>query len=159
MAKKWFLWGLVCLTCLVTPVFADQLGDDLKNLEKIVNTAYESLVLDPDLETAKVNNQQFLQTAELKMRFAEMSNGLHNFFDEDYLNLGLYLLALKVQRTGAALFILKRQLRKEKESRVKRYLNDRILALERVQKTSSAAKNMDELTTTKELNRFKNLFR
>ncbi|MDN5278877.1 MAG: hypothetical protein PWR01_2842 [Clostridiales bacterium] len=142
---------LVCMIFLIhstLPVFSNQA--DLDKIEKIVDKAYETMQLSLEISSGSVNNEQFLQEAELRLKFAEIGEGLHNFLNSDYMNFSLYLLSIKFNRSGAALLVLKRQLLQEKEKKVIDWLLKRIDEVE---------KNWNKLGEKSAINHFKQLFR
>jgi CII-binding regulator of phage lambda lysogenization HflD len=69
--------------------------------------------------------------AELRLKFAQTLSGEPDFLDQDYLNVGLYILSLRFNRYKAALLVLKRQLSVEKEKRLIDWLKNRIQRIEK----------------------------
>lgn len=156
---KQLLLVFLLFAIITCSAYADQIANDLKKLERIISLAYENLSLDPENESEKISPILFLQTAELKLKFAELSEGLHNFLDQDYLNLGMYLLSLKMKKADAALKVLQGQLEKEKEARVRSWLKDRIIAVNSISEVKNPEIKWKELTLSSELKRFERLFR
>jgi hypothetical protein len=136
-------------------LMANQIEADLKILKKIVNKACENLSLNYESQTNTINNKTFLQNAEVRLRYAQLNSDNKDFLNYDYMNLGLYLLSLRFKRYKAALVVLKQQLAQEKNSKVIKWLKDRISIIEKYQDNKKSSK---VLKFNNEIQIFRQLF-
>ena len=134
---------------------ASSVENDVKTLKTFVNKAYEKLSLSYDLDKATTNNKIFLQRAELSLQYAQINSSKKDFFNSDYMNLGLYLLSIRFKRYKAALVVLKKQLAHENNKKVKDWLKNRIERIENFLTTESYS---NRLEFSKEISIFLKLF-
>lgn len=133
---KKFLTSIILLAAVFLPmsqIFAgSSVNEDLTRLEQLVITAAESLRLDPENGSRRINQQQFLFAAEHKLKMAQVFFNWHDFLDEDLRDLGLYLLAIDFRQPIAARTVLLRQLQLCREPVLQQWLNQRLEQLKQL---------------------------
>lgn len=133
-----------------------QINREIAILRKLVKQTAANLALDP--ENDKAGNRQFLINAQQKLVFLQTALKQTDFLDEDYLNLGLLLLAVEFRRPQAAVMVVKKQLVLEKDALVIKWLESRMRFFKSLEDCNRHHPKWQNVTIDSELKFFQELF-